>query len=162
VDAWFVGYLPRYTVAVWIGTDGTKSIGDKETGGKAALPIWSAIMDQLPNVPGERFPVPDGVLLLPYEDQWLGYARGTAPEKLLKVPELVASAPLPVYGFSPPSARPAGQAEVTPPPAPLGPSTAPLPTDDPEAGAGADVAADPADDVLSPATPLQVPVPTPD
>src|SRR5262249_10314131 len=38
VDAWFSGYTPLYTVTVWIGTDGTGSLGDTETGGKAALP----------------------------------------------------------------------------------------------------------------------------
>jgi penicillin-binding protein 1A len=106
VDAWFVGYSPRYTVAVWVGTDGTASIGDKETGGKAALPVWSTIMDALPNVKGERFPVPDDVVLLPTEkDLWLGFERGTAPAELLPVPSLAAGEPLPMFGGSLPAGR---------------------------------------------------------
>lgn len=104
VDAWFVGYSPRYTVAVWVGTDGQSSIGDKETGGKTALPTWSAVMEALPNVEGERFPVPAGVVLLPYEDGWLGYERSNPPEGVLVVPPLTAEA-LPPFGFSYPQAR---------------------------------------------------------
>lgn len=106
VDAWFVGYSPRYTVAVWIGTDGTASIGDRETGGKTALPVWSRIMDALPNVPGERFPVPTDAMLLPVEGQWLAFRRGNVPEALL--PEAPAvGAVLPPFGLSPPiAARP--------------------------------------------------------
>ena len=75
VDAWFVGFSPRYTVAVWVGTDGTASIGDRETGGKTALPIWSQIMDALPGGAGERFAVPEEAALLPVGGQWLAFAR---------------------------------------------------------------------------------------
>ncbi len=100
VDAWFVGYSPRYTVAVWVGTDGTTSIGDKETGGKSALPAWSRIMEALPNVPGERFPVPDGVVLAPWSGSpdWLGYVRGTVPADVL--PVVAVSQPLPPFGLA--------------------------------------------------------------
>lgn len=99
VDAWLVGYSPRYTVAVWVGTDGTASIGDKETGGKAALPAWSRIMEALPNVPGERFPVPDGVVLAPWSGaaSWLGYVRGTVPADVL--PTVKVEDPLPPFGL---------------------------------------------------------------
>lgn len=99
VDAWFVGYSPRYTVAVWVGTDGTASIGDKETGGKAALPAWSRIMEALPNQPGERFPVPDGVVLAPWSGSpdWLGYVRGTVPSDVL--PVMPVTNPLPPFGL---------------------------------------------------------------
>lgn len=99
VDAWFVGYSPRYTVAVWVGTDGTSSIGDKETGGKSALPAWNRIMDALPNVPGERFPVPDGVVLAPWgaAKEWLGYVRGTVPADVL--PQVAVTNPLPAFGL---------------------------------------------------------------
>ena len=125
VDAWFVGFSPRYTVAVWVGTDGTASIGDKETGGKAALPVWSAIMEALPNVPGERFPVPDEVLLLPAPEgtvgsEWLSYVRGTAPDDLLQVPILADGAMLPPFGGAYPIAGATGidGAEAAPAPSP--------------------------------------------
>ncbi len=110
VDAWFVGFSPRYTVAVWVGTDGTASLGDKETGGKAALPTWSRIMEALPNVPGERFPVPDDAVLVPAVPDvrgtaWLGFVRGTVPHDVLPTPALRDGAPLPPFGGSWPVAH---------------------------------------------------------
>ncbi len=124
VDAWFVGFSPRYTVAVWVGTDGTTSIGDKETGGKTALPVWSRIMAALPNVPDERFGVPDDVVLLPSQagpgvGRWLGYVRGTAPPSMLPVPTLEEGEPLPPFGLSYPAARAPEAAPVEPLPIPV-------------------------------------------
>jgi penicillin-binding protein 1A len=43
-DAWFVGFSPSITCGVWIGFDEKKTIGKKETGGVAALPIWIDFM----------------------------------------------------------------------------------------------------------------------
>jgi penicillin-binding protein 1A len=52
-DAWFIGYTPDLVVGVWVGFDTKKSLGSRETGAQAALPIWMAFMqdalrDQLP------------------------------------------------------------------------------------------------------------------
>jgi penicillin-binding protein 1A len=44
-DAWFVGFSPSLTCGVWIGYDEKKSLGDKETGARAALPIWMQFMN---------------------------------------------------------------------------------------------------------------------
>lgn len=43
-DAWFVGFSPATTCGVWIGFDEKKSLGPKETGARAALPIWMDFM----------------------------------------------------------------------------------------------------------------------
>jgi penicillin-binding protein 1A len=43
-DAWFVGFSPSITCGVWIGFDEKKSLGAKETGAHAALPIWMNFM----------------------------------------------------------------------------------------------------------------------
>jgi penicillin-binding protein 1A len=43
-DAWFVGFSPTLTAGVWVGYDEKKSLGAKETGAKAALPIWIDFM----------------------------------------------------------------------------------------------------------------------
>jgi len=43
-DAWFVGFSPSMTCGVWIGFDEKKSLGAKETGAHAALPIWMNFM----------------------------------------------------------------------------------------------------------------------
>ncbi len=44
-DAWFVGFSPALTCGVWIGYDEKKSLGEKETGARAALPIWMQFMN---------------------------------------------------------------------------------------------------------------------
>jgi len=43
-DAWFVGFSPSLTAGVWIGYDEKKTLGPKETGARAALPIWMQFM----------------------------------------------------------------------------------------------------------------------
>src|SRR4029077_6647555 len=43
-DAWFVGFSPSITCGVWIGYDEKKFLGAKETGSRAALPIWMEFM----------------------------------------------------------------------------------------------------------------------
>jgi penicillin-binding protein 1A len=45
-DAWFLGFSPSITLGVWVGYDSRESLGEKETGAKAALPIWMAVMKQ--------------------------------------------------------------------------------------------------------------------
>ena len=39
-DAWFLGFSPSVTCGVWVGYDNNQSLGDHETGARAALPIW--------------------------------------------------------------------------------------------------------------------------
>ncbi|NOZ25480.1 MAG: PBP1A family penicillin-binding protein [Nitrospirae bacterium] len=43
-DAWFVGFDDSLAVGVWVGRDDHTPIGDKETGARAALPIWIEFM----------------------------------------------------------------------------------------------------------------------
>ncbi len=44
-DAWFVGFTPQLTAGVWVGFDDKQiSLGKKETGARAALPIWLEFM----------------------------------------------------------------------------------------------------------------------
>lgn len=43
-DAWFIGFSPSITCGVWIGYDEKKTLGSKETGAQAALPIWMDFM----------------------------------------------------------------------------------------------------------------------
>jgi penicillin-binding protein 1A len=59
-DAWFVGFSPTLTCGVWIGFDEKKSLGDKETGARAALPIWMQFMNVAlaGKDPGEFQPAP--------------------------------------------------------------------------------------------------------
>ena len=45
-DAWFLGFSPSVTCGVWVGFDSRQSLGEKETGARAALPIWMAFMKE--------------------------------------------------------------------------------------------------------------------
>jgi len=61
-DAWFVGYTPDLVVGVWVGFDEPRGLGARETGGRAALPIWTDFMRHaLDGIPDRPFPVPDGI-----------------------------------------------------------------------------------------------------
>jgi penicillin-binding protein 1A len=74
-DAWFVGFSPSLTCGVWIGYDEKKSLGEKETGGHAALPIWIQFMTVAlaGKDPGEFQPVP---------------AQGTAVARKVDTPDV--------------------------------------------------------------------------
>jgi penicillin-binding protein 1A len=63
-NAWFVGYTPSLTAGVWVGHDRVRTLGHDETGAKAALPIWIALMrEALRDRPVEDFPIPDNVVM---------------------------------------------------------------------------------------------------
>ncbi len=56
-DAWFIGFSPSITCGTWIGFDNRESLGDKETGAKAALPMWMDFMRvAIADRPNETFP----------------------------------------------------------------------------------------------------------
>ncbi len=59
-DAWFIGFSPSITCGVWTGYDNRQSLGDKETGARVALPIWTDFMKAaIADKPDERFPGED-------------------------------------------------------------------------------------------------------
>ena len=60
-DAWFVGFSPAVTCGVWVGFDEKKSLGAKETGAHAALPIWMNFMNSAMagKDPGQFQPAPE-------------------------------------------------------------------------------------------------------
>jgi penicillin-binding protein 1A len=61
-DAWFVGYTPELVTGVWVGRDDHDPLGDGETGGKVAAPIWLEFMKEaMKDRPITDFPIPPGV-----------------------------------------------------------------------------------------------------
>ncbi len=63
VDAWFCGYQMTVAGCAWIGFDQPKKLGDKETGGVAALPIWIGYMNRaLKDVPMQVPQAPEGLV----------------------------------------------------------------------------------------------------
>jgi penicillin-binding protein 1A len=69
-DAWFIGFSPSITAGVWVGYDERKTLGARETGARAALPMWMDFMTVAlgGKNPGQFQPPPE----LP--------PRGTAPK----------------------------------------------------------------------------------
>jgi penicillin-binding protein 1A len=68
-DAWFIGFSPSVTCGTWIGFDDRQTLGKKETGARAALPMWMDFMKAaIVNKPNETF------------------AAAGAPKKALGVP----------------------------------------------------------------------------
>ena len=65
VDAWFCGYQATVAGCAWIGFDQPKKLGDKETGGAAALPIWIGYMSRaLRDVPPQLPELPEGLVAI--------------------------------------------------------------------------------------------------
>lgn len=61
-DAWFAGYQHSLAAIAWIGYDAPRGLGDRETGGGLALPVWMDYMAQaLKGVPEYQMPMPSDV-----------------------------------------------------------------------------------------------------
>jgi penicillin-binding protein 1A len=61
-DAWFAGYSPRLAAVAWVGYDQPRKLGERETGGGLALPIWINYMaTALKGVPESPPIAPKGV-----------------------------------------------------------------------------------------------------
>ncbi len=98
-DAWFVGGAPNLLTGVWVGFDEIRTLGDREAGARAALPVWMRYMktalEPLLVVP---FAMPEGIVavridpatgLLAPEGSEQGtvevYLKGTEPTKHAEV-----------------------------------------------------------------------------
>jgi penicillin-binding protein 1A len=63
MDAWFAGYQSDVVAVAWMGFDKPKSLGDRETGGGLALPMWIRYMKAALNgIPESKRSVPAGVV----------------------------------------------------------------------------------------------------
>ena len=72
-DYWFVGFTPKYSAALWMGTDHNKEMS--WTSSSAAL-LWSRVMERIPDITeGEYPPQPDDVVYVGGEY----YTKGTEP-----------------------------------------------------------------------------------
>ena len=91
-DVWFMGFTPDLLCGVWIGRDDSTPIGDKITGGGAAVPIWLEFMKAAhPATPPHDFAVPTGISFARAQEgsgqpmgpspsaPWVPFVRGTLP-----------------------------------------------------------------------------------
>ena len=132
-DAWFIGFSPSVTCGTWIGFDDRQTLGEKETGARAALPMWMSFMAPV-------------VALHPHES----FATGGAPKRSLELPDstpAVEVTPRAPRRESVPAGDVAEPVDPSDPPSPAVPApsqpAAPPPTEPttgvshPPAGAGA-------------------------
>ncbi|MGK5076848.1 penicillin-binding protein 1A [Janthinobacterium sp. HLX7-2] len=97
IDAWFAGYQAKLVGIAWIGYDQPRNLGNKETGGGLALPIWVNYMAKaLKSIPVEERAVPEGLIRVGDEYYYAenppgtgvgsleGAARGTPDEEKAK------------------------------------------------------------------------------
>ena len=95
-DAWFLGFTPDFAVGVYVGFDTPRTLGKKETGSSAALPIFVDFMQQaLIDKPPTPFRVPSGVRLVRVDSDsgllpgpttesviWEAFLPGTEPNEV--------------------------------------------------------------------------------
>jgi penicillin-binding protein 1A len=76
-DAWFAGYGGDLVAVAWMGFDQPRPLGERETGGGLALPIWISYMSRaLSGVPEAPRSVPDGVIQLAGEYYYVEHQPG--------------------------------------------------------------------------------------
>ena len=82
-DAWFAGFQPKLVGIAWIGFDQPKNLGNRETGGGLALPIWIGYMQKaLKDVPIVERAVPDGLIHVGNEYYYAENPPGTGVNNL--------------------------------------------------------------------------------
>jgi 1A family penicillin-binding protein len=80
-DAWFTGFTPNLSTAVWVGFDRGQGMRDKNgagiTGGRGAAPIWAQFMKQATQgEPPRAFTVPGDIYFKkvnPENGSWAGF-----------------------------------------------------------------------------------------
>ena len=108
-SAWFVGYSPEIVVGVFVGFDDNRSLGNSETGGQAAVPIFIEFMQTaLRGSPYRDFQPPKTAKFVLVNGIREAFRPGTEPK-----PQLTPEGPVP-YG----EAWGGGPAVPPPPPPP--------------------------------------------
>jgi penicillin-binding protein 1A len=98
MDAWFCGFQPTVVGIAWMGFDQPRSLGDKETGGGAALPIWISYMEKaLKNVPQAVYSMPENMVAARINESGMRDANGPLTEYFYQenVPPELAPPPPP-------------------------------------------------------------------
>lgn len=104
VDAWFCGYQRTVAGCAWIGFDQPKKLGERETGGAAALPIWIGYMTRaLKNVPIGVPEPPEGLVSGSASGKELIYKENAIKAPSTETEQAVIDAPPPAPDFTRPS-----------------------------------------------------------
>jgi penicillin-binding protein 1A len=133
-DAWFVGYTPMYSTAVWVGHPQSREATG--FGGPTAGPIWRSYMESAQNYDCPEFEVPTSLPELSGLDSehTSAASEAVAPESEEEGEEEEEKKPK-EKGEKPEGEEEAPEHEESPPPAPPEPK-APPPAPEPEVGGG--------------------------
>jgi penicillin-binding protein 1A len=83
MDAWFAGWQKNAVAVIWMGYDTPRKLGDRETGGGLALPVWIDYMTYvLKGAPVEEPSPPEGIVSVGGEWYYEEYARGAGVSSL--------------------------------------------------------------------------------
>jgi penicillin-binding protein 1A len=83
LDAWFAGFQKSEVAVVWMGYDNPRKLGDRETGGGLALPVWiDYMLTSLKGVPVAEPSVPEGLVNLGGEWYYEEYTHGSGVSSL--------------------------------------------------------------------------------
>jgi penicillin-binding protein 1A len=76
-DALFIGFSPETAAGVWVGMDDFSTLGEEETGARAALPVWIDFMvDAHEQISMDSFQIPNNM-----EFRWLDPISGRKSEE---------------------------------------------------------------------------------
>jgi len=84
-DAWFAGFNPDLVAVAWVGFDDSSPLGNAETGGRAALPMWIDFMRAaLQNVPDRPLEQPPGLVTVRIDPDTGLLANGRNPNAVFE------------------------------------------------------------------------------
>jgi len=84
-DAWFSGYTPDLVATAWVGFDKPKPLGARETGGRAALPMWIEFMRTgLQGLPEHPLEQPPGLVTVRIDPETGLLAGANNPEGIFE------------------------------------------------------------------------------
>jgi penicillin-binding protein 1A len=103
-DAWFIGFTPKHTIAVWVGHESKKTLGPKSTGAEVALPIWMRIVKSMKDAgvvsSSDDFEAPPGVVFVPI-DLATGYRATPSCSKVVLTAFVNGTQPTELCGDQP-------------------------------------------------------------
>ncbi|MFP1131290.1 penicillin-binding protein 1A [Asticcacaulis sp. W401b] len=89
-SAWFVGFTPDLVAGVFVGFDDNRSLGESETGGSAALPIFIDFMAAATkNKPVKDFRKPKEAIYVSIRGHEEAFRPGTEPKPIERTPDVV-------------------------------------------------------------------------
>ncbi len=98
-DAWFVGFNTQLLAISWVGFDDPSPLGNRETGGRAALPMWLYYMEKaLEGMPESNLEQPQDIITVRIDPKTGLRAHSNTPDAQF---EIFRSSHVPKRGVKP-------------------------------------------------------------